>query len=662
MDDIVREAREAMERSHDYDRDNRREAMEDLRFTAGFQWSDAAKAERAGRPMITINRSSQFLRQVSNPIRMNMPTIKVEPDRDEQSEMAEIANGLLRRIQYNSSASHVYAGATEHMVACGIGWFRVVHDYAGDDSFDQELLVKRVFNPLSVYPDPAALEPDRSDMQWCLVSEMMPLASFKAKYKGKSPTGVDTTSGSGSSVTWNSGDYVRVAEFWKRKPKKATLALLANGSTHLMTERGEQQIRDLVAQGVITNTRDVTTYSTEMVLVSGHDVLSDASECPCQWIPIIPVVGAEIPLDEGVYRHGLIRFQREPQQLHNYFMSVAAESLGQQPKVPYLATVEQIKEYKGLWDNANRSPSPYLLYKPDSRVPGGAPTRVAPPPLPTGLIQMAQMLSDDMKATTGIYDAALGAKSNETSGVAIAARTEQGNQATAHFVDNLEHSLEHLGRVLLDMIPKVYDTQRTLRLIGEDDTEKEVTVNQPLMAYGESEFKHNDLSQMSFKSVRVILGPSYASRRAEAVNALVQLAQSIPQIAAVGPDLIVKNMDFDGADQLAERLRATLPPQIMQIASPEQAQAMQPPPDPMADAQAQGALRMMEAQGAEAEAKAQEAGAKAAKESQGVQFESDRAQAELEGVMLDNLLKRKKLTEPPPQPANRVNAGASGTP
>lgn len=650
-----------MERSHDYDRDNRREAMEDLRFVAGHQWSDAAKKERAGRPMITINRSGQFLRQVSNPIRQNMPTIKVEPDRDDQSDMAEIANGLLRRIQYNSSAAHVYAGATEHMVACGIGWFRVVQQYEGDDSFDQELRIKRVFNPLSVYPDPSALEPDRSDMQWALVSEMVPLASFKARYPGKAPSGVDTTSNSGSNITWNSGDYVRIAEFWRRKEVKRTLALLKDGSVHEMTERGAEAIRDLVNAGVIVNTRDVKGYTCEMVLVSGFDVLSDPYECPSSWIPLIPVIGAEIPLDEGVYRHGLIRFQREPQQLHNYFMSVAAESLGQQPKTPYLATAEQIKKYKGMWDNANKSQLPYLLYDADAKVPGGAPTRVAPPPLPAGLIQMAQMLSEDMKATTGIYDAALGAKSNETSGVAIAQRTEQGNQATFHFVDNLEHSLEHLGRVLLGMIPKVYDTERVLRLVGEDDSEKEVVVNKPMVQFGSSALKHNDLSKMSFKSVRVVLGPNYASRRAETVQNLVNLTQSIPQVGQVGADLIVKNMDFDGAEQLAERLRAVLPPQVLQAENPEQAQAMQPPPDPMMEAQAQGALRMMEAQGAEAEAKAQEAGARAAKESQGVQFDADRSQAELEGVILDNLLKRKKLSEPTPQPA-KANAGPEARP
>lgn len=637
-DEIVKEAREALETSEEYDRDNREQAAEDLRFIAGFQWSDAAKADRAGRPMITINRSGQFLRQVSNPIRQNMPVIKVEPDGDDSDDMAEIANGLLRRIQYNSSAGHVYAAAVEHMVGCGIGWMRVIHDYMDDEGFEQEILVKRVFDPLSVYPDPSSREPARNDMQWCVVSELMPRKAFKAKYPKASMTDLDGASGStgrNAALTWNSGDYVRVAEYWKRKEVTKTVALFADGQTHEITQEGQKQLRDLKAAGLVLQVRKVKTYTVEMVKVSGAEQLEDTYECPSRFIPLIPVVGAEIPLEDSTYRHGLIRFQREPQQLHNYFLSVAAETLGQQPKAPFLVTTKQIANYKGLWDRANRNPMPYLPYDPDSSAPG-APQRVAPPPLPAGLVQMAQMMADDMKAATGIYDAALGAKSNETSGVAIAQRTEQGNQATFHFVDNLEHSLEHMGRVILDMIPKVYDTERTMKLRMEDDRERPVTVNKPIIKFGDTELKHNDISKMKFKTVRVVLGPSYASRRAEAVQNLVQLAQSIPQIAAVGADLIVKNMDFDGSEELAERLR---PPE----------QNGEAPPDPMAQMQMEHAAGMMQAERSKAEAQAAGEAAKAQQQQQTIEVDGRQALAQLEGTYLDNALKAKKLREPSPQ-------------
>ena len=643
MEEIVKEAREAIALSHEFDRDNRREAMEDLRFTAGFQWSDAAKIERRNRPMITINRSSQFVRQVANPIRQNMPTIKVEPDGDEDSELAEVANGLFRRIQYNSSASHVYAGAVEHMVACGIGWFRIATDYLSDDSFDQEIMIKRIFNPLSVYADPSSLEPDRADMNWCLVSELMPRKAFEIEYKGKASASIDTPVNGDTNMNWGGGDYVRRAEYWRRKEVPKTIARLKDGQTVNITDMPKRQLDQLKSLGMIEATREAKGYKVTMDLVSGQDILAETYECPCKWIPLVPVVGVEIPLEQGVYRHGLIRFQREPQQLYNYFMSVAAESLGQQPKAPYMAKATAIAKYKSMWDNANVSATPYLLYDGDDK-----PERVSPPPLPAGLIQMAQMMEDGQKAATGQYDAALGAKSNETSGVAIQGRIEQGNQATSHFVDNLEHSLEHTGRILLDMIPKIYDTARTLRMKAEDGTETEAQINQPTIGVDGTPMMINDMSQMKFSSVRVIMGPSYASRRAEAVQALTQLSQAVPAIGELGGDIIVRNMDFEGSEEMADRLRAVLPPQVVQATDPEAAQAMAPPPDPMAEMQMQGQAQAMQNELAAGEAKTQQEQAKAAQEA-----------AKVEGVHLDNALKVKKLREPSP---HQMRAQEQGEP
>lgn len=652
MDDIVKEAREAIQLSYDFDRDNRREAMEDLRFVAGFQWSDAARQERVGRPLITINRSSQFLRQVSNPIRQNMPTIKVEPDSDEDLNMAQIANGLLRRIQYNSSASHVYAAAVEHMVACGIGWFRVVTDYVDKESFDQELLIKRVFNPLSVYPDPSSLEPDRSNMNWCVVSEVMPLAAFKKKYPKAAQQAVDQPSqGQNGSVTWGqSGDNMRVAEYWRRTETPITLLRLTNGETQDASTFTKRGLEYLKFNGLIAGERKSSKYTVKMHLVSGAEELEDPYECPCQWIPVIPVIGSEIPLEAGIYRHGLIRFQREPQQLHNYFMSVAAEALGQQPKAPMAVTPNQIKGFKNVWDNANRIATPYLPYNPDPQAPG-PPKRIEPAPLPAGLIQMAQMLAEDMKATTGIYDAALGNRSNETSGVAIGARVEQGNQATFHFGDNLEHGLEHLGRVLLDMIPNVYDTQRTLRLLGEDDTEQEVQVNAPAYDYEEGgPVVVNDLSEMAFKSVRVIMGPSFATKRAETAQNLIQLVQASPLIQEVGMDMVVKAQDFDGAEEMAKRLKAFTELKYPGVTQPQengeggQMMPQQPPVDPrqeqMAEMQMQGQQQAMEfeLQGAQAKTAAEQARAQ-------------QAGYAAEGEALKNALLVKKLREPSPRPS-----------
>jgi hypothetical protein len=640
MEDIVKEAREAIALSHEFDRDNRREAMEDLRFVAGDQWSEKAKTERKGRPIITINRSSQFLRQVSNPIRSNMPTIKVEPDGKDDLQGAEVFNGLLRRIQYNSSASHVYASAVEHMVACGIGWFRVVTDYLDDDSFDQELMIKRIFNPLSVYADPSSLEPDRSTMNWCLVSEMIPKKTFEILHPGKATTSVDSPS-DGSTVAWGSADNVRRAEYWRRKEVPKTIARLKDGQTVNITDMPKRQLEQLKAMGMIEATREAKGYKVEMQLVSGAEVLSDVYECPCRWIPIVPVVGAEVPLEQGIYRHGLIRFQREPQQLQNYMLSKIAEVMGQQANAPYMVTPQQIGKFKNMWDNANTTPTNYLLHENGTE----RPQREPPAPFPAAYAQLAQMMEDFQKSVTGQYDASLGARSNETSGVAIQGRIEQGNQATSHFVDNLEHSLEHTGRILLDMIPKIYDTARTIRMKSDDGSETEAQINQPTIGVDGMPQMVNDLSQMKFSSVRVIMGPSYASRRQEAVQVLTNLIQAMPQIGEIGGDIIARNLDFDGSEELAERLRAILPPQILQL---QQAESGQPPPeppqDPMAEMQMQGQQQAMQTELQAGQSKAAQEDAKAAQERAKAQQEELRVQS----VELDNALKFKKLREPSP--------------
>jgi hypothetical protein len=660
MDDVVKSAREALEFSYQFDKDNRKEAVEDLRFVAGFQWSDAARQERQGRPLITINRSNQFIRQVSNPIRQHMPTIKVEPDGDDQEQMADIANGLFRRIQYNSSASHVYANAVEHMVACGIGWWRVCTDYLNEEGFDQEILIKRVFNPLSVYPDPSSLEPDRSDMFYCNVSELWPNEAFKRKWPGRQLVSVDMPNNGSAqqAISWGSADSVRVSEFWQRQEISKQMAQLSTGDVvdiDLLQKVAPQYAEQIKPH--IVNARSVKSFKVTMTLVSGAEVLEDPYECPCKWIPIVPVIGNEVPIEQGTYRHGLIRFQREPQQLHNYFMSVAAESLGQQPKAPYMATAKQIGKYKAMWDNANRTPTPYLLYDHDEKVPGqGPPQRIAPPPLPAGLIQMAQMLSDDMKATTGIYDAALGAQSNETSGVAIGQRVQQGDQATFHYVDNLEHGLEHTGRIILDMIPKVYDNERSMKLKGDGAAkEQTVTINKPIMQVGNQTIMHNDMSQMSFSSVRVVLGQNFASRKQQTSQILVGLLQAMPQVGAVAGDIIAKNLDIDQADELAERLHMLLPPPILQA---EQAQeqggqpGQAPPPAPQPTPEQQQMIQQQQAH-EQAMALEQQAGqykvqqeaAKAAAAAQAVQTE----QAKTRKALLDGELVRKKLSEPPPE-------------
>lgn len=580
-DEIVREARERLQESWRYDQDNRREALEDLKFVAGFQWSDQARAERGNRPAITINRAPQFLRQVSNPIRQNIPALKVVAENHTSSkDLANIFNGLMRQIQVQSSAGHVYANALEHCVGCGIGWFRFTTDYCDDATWDQEIRIKRVFNPLAVYPDPAAKEPDRSDMGWCIVSEVWPRRAFEKRWPKAATTGMEppTDSGSQAQIWWRTGDYIRVAEYWRRTEVPKTLALLDNGDVVCLSDMGEAQAGLILQSGRVRDMRKGKGWRVDMTLVSGQDQLEETSPWAGSWIPLVPVVGAEVPLERSVYRHGLIRFQREPQQLHNYFMSLAAETLQQAPKAPWLGTAVQIAKHKAMWDRAGTSAQPYLLYDHDPQAPNSKPERQRPPEFPAGTMEMARILSDDMKATTGIYDASLGQRSNETSGVAINARKAEGAESTFHFVDNLEHSLEHAGRILIELIPRIYDNERIIRIVSDDEKETWAPINRQTYAQNGMPVLINDLSAAKF-DIRVVLGTNYATQRREAVQTLLEVIRAVPQAVQVAGDLIAKNLDIPGSEQLAERLRMLLPPQIQAM----DGKPPPPPPDPLAD-------------------------------------------------------------------------------
>lgn len=598
------EARERLDQAYQFERENRREAAMDMAFVAGYQWPESIKKERqaAGRPILTINRLPQFIRQVTNDIRQADLAIKVSPvDDDSDPKLAKIYNGLLRQIHYQSSAKHVYGTAAEHQVACGIGWFRICTEYADDTAFDQEIRFKAVRNPLSVYCDPAATEPDRSDANWMFVTEVIPTAAFKSRYPKATLDGVDPpTDGTGDRLTWLTRDGVRIAEYWVRKPVKKLLGLMPDGSTVDLT--GIKP--DMQALLGVTRTREAESFEVEQYIISGKTILEGPYKWAGKWIPIIPVVGSETPLENAVVRHGLIRFARDPQQLYNYNRTAAAETLALQPKSPWLVTFKMVSKVKHLWDNSNKTNTPYLPYEADPDAPGG-PKREHPPEMPAAFANEAAIADQDMKATTGIYDASLGARSNETSGVAIRNRERQGDTANYHYSDNLQRSMWHAGRILIDLIPKIYDNERVVRILGDDDSEELVKINQQVMGVDGLPVTINDLSAGRF-DVRATIGASYSTKRMEAADTMLEYLKMDPEALPMVRDLVAKNFDWPGSEEMAKRFKMAVPPNLQ--GDPDDPEnPPPPPPDPLADPIVRADVELKAAQAAKTFAEAAKA-------------------------------------------------------
>ena len=593
--DFLREARQRFTDAIDADRENRKRDEEDRKFHKGEQWTkDEAKA-RQGRITLTIPRTGQFVKQVTGEMRQNKPAIRVLPREEGREELAKVYSAIIRHIESNSDAHRIYNKAGEQAVIGGIGWFRILAEYADDKSFDQEICVKPIRNPLSVVPDPDARGLVREDMQYGFVTELISRKKFKRLYP--KAQAADFDSPNEEYQTWINNDFVRVAEYWYRVPKERTLTLFSDGSTDYIDDLNLDEINAVrAAQGLepiqIVRQRKVESFEVKWCRMTGLDKI-DEGEWKGRWIPLIPVVGEEIEAGDEIFRHGLIHFAKDAAKSYNYARSAMVERIGDEPKAPWLVTANHIKNYKGMWEGANKGNPAALVFDIDPLAPGLLPQRVGPPQMAAAWYQEAQVADQDMKATTGIYDTGLGAPSNETSGRAIIARDQQGETSTFVYVDNLSASIRHAGQVLVDIIPHYYSSDRVVRIMGEDGSIESYARINTLLPDGTT---FNDLSQGDY-DVEVTVGPAYATKRQLAADSMMQFVQAVPKAGEVASDIIAKSMDWPNADKLAGRLEKMLPPGIdpeLDKKRMEEQGPPQPPPPPPEVLKAQAELEMQQ--------------------------------------------------------------------
>lgn len=594
-EEILRVARERFNVAEEAEGEIRKAALEDLEFRSGKQWPEKAKADRdsKNRPSLVINRIPQFIRQITNDQRQNRPSIKVSPvDEYADVETAKILQGLIRHIENNSNADVAYDTAFEGAVIKGFGYFRIITDYVDPKSFEQEILIKRIRNHFQVYLDPHSKEPDGSDANWGFIFEDVPKDDYKAEYKDSKLNKSGGWEALGEVAPgWMTDKTCRVAEYFYKDYKTVNLIQLSTGETV-----EESELTTLYPEGAplgmsIVNQRSTQVPVIKWCKINGNEIIQE-TEWPGRWIPIIPVYGDELDINGKRVLEGVVRHAKDSQRMYNYWASTETESIALAPKAPWIVAEGQIpKEYAQMWATANTDSHSTLIYKPTSLngTPVSPPVRNAYEPAVQAITNARMQASEDLKATTGIYDAALGARGNESSGVAIQRRNAQSQTSNFHFVDNLTRSLRHAGRILVDLIPKIYDTPRTARIIGENDEEKIVPINQFFEEFGKQ--KQFQLSAGKY-DVTVATGPSYATKRQEALASMLDLTKAYPQVAQIAGDLMVKNMDWPGAIEISERLKKTLPPGMADDPKdPKNQQA----PDPAMQQEMQQMGQMIEA-------------------------------------------------------------------
>jgi len=544
----------------------RAQAEQDLKFAAGDQWPESIRFQRemdssGARPCLTVNKTGQYVRQVVNDGRQNSPGIKVFPTGGEATqETAEILMGLIRDIEQRTDADIAYDTALESTARTGEGYWRLITRYLEEETgFDQELAYERIRNMFAVHLDPNGIDPAGADCKFGFVDEWLSTAEFEEQYGDERMAGLDSQGLGEYAPDWIREGQILVADYYSvEEGQKRTLAMMKDGTQIIVEEqKGDVDPEEIVIARPIKTTRCVIRK------ISGNSVL-EKTVFPCRYIPVFRVIGEEFEVDGKIILQGLIRPQKDSQRMYNYWISSATEKGALESKAPYVGAEGQFEGHENQWKNANRVPFAYLEYKPVS-LEGS----LAPPPqrnvatfAGAADIQMSQLASEDMKSVVGIYDAGLGAASNEKSGRAIIARQREADTGTYHYVDNLGRAIRHCGRVLVDVLPKYLSNAQVVRIVGIDDEDEMVPINQREKAEDGSINKINDITVGRY-DVIVESGPSYATKRLEAADSMMAFVQAVPAAGQAVMDLIAKAMDWPGADKIADRLRKMVPQQLL---------------------------------------------------------------------------------------------------
>ena len=581
---VIEEAKEFLRFCSDNDSNNRVEALDDLKFAGGDQWPVEIQNSRLleSRPYLTINKIDAYCRQITNQQRQQRPRMKAHGMNSQSDEkVAEIITGICRHIENQSDADSAYDNAFDFAVRMGWGYWRATHDYPTPESFDQEIYIKRIENPFMVYFDPNSNEPDGSDAEKCLITDVISKESFRKMYPGADDGGGFNPRGTGDSQSeWITKEDIRIAEYFYTEHKRMKLLLLSDGTTCYEDEKPPETV--LQDAGIyVVSKRETIKKKIKWCKLTGMQIL-EQRDWAGKYIPVVPVYGQQLIVDSKKKKFGITRMAKDPQRMYNFWSTALTESVALAPKAKFLLAEGQDEGHEMEWNLANVKSMPVLRYKQtDSEGrPAPTPTRIQPEPPPTGMVTALEGLNADLKAVVGIYDPSQ-LPNGQQSGKAINGMQQQTDMTNFHYYDNLTRSIRQTGRIILDLIPHIYDKERVLRIIGADGKGELVTLNQRAMDDQGVEKVLNDVTVGQYDIV-METGPGYSSKRQEAVESMVQMLQVDPALMQQAGDLVFRNMDFPGADIIADRLAAAnplaqideksdIPPQVqMQLAQSQQ--------------------------------------------------------------------------------------------
>jgi len=577
--DLHKEIVTKYDSSFSIERDQRDLALEDLQFAhvAGSMWDDN-NAQESDRPRFEVNRVFHPINQIVGEQRQNRISMKVRAENDRDKDTADILDGMIRSIENESNFNAIKDTAFKEMVTGGIGAWGVMTEYR-EGTFEQAIKIKSIVSAASsVFYDPSATDVLKRDAAWMITTQDIDRKTFEKTFPDATISGLSEYN-LGSLLAWQTRDVIRIGEYWVKVPVTKDLALMSDGSVLEMTKETKSVIDELAAQNItIVKERKEKSHTVVMYKFSSSEILEGPNEWASKYIPIVPFFGYAINIGGQQVYQGIVRNAKDSSRIYNYATSQAIETSALTPKDPYWLTPEQAKGHESQLRNFTTSNSPFLLYNPDSESPG-PPARTGAPSVQQALILQIQQADMDIQNTTGLHNSSLGRDETDKSGVAILALNEQGNLSTFELRDSLVKAVEHTGRILIDLIPKIIDTERDIGLIAEDGQISSTTVNQQVLDTQTGQVVTlNDLSTGDFDVVSTS-GPSFATKRSEGLNLLTRLAEN-PQFSQISADLIAKSIDFDFSEELTKRLRKQMLEAGLVEPNEEEIEAQPEPPEP----------------------------------------------------------------------------------
>ena len=584
-DPRIDDAKQFLRFAADADTNNRSEALDDLKFAGGDQWPVEIQNSRSveSRPCLTINKVDAYIRQLCNQQRQQRPRMKAHGMNNQTDEqLADIVTGMCRHIENQSNADHAYDTAYESAVRMGWGFWRVNTRYVNEKSFDQEICIDTIDNPFTVYFDPNSVLPDGSDAEKVLITTVIPKENFRAMYPGAEDGSGFTQRGTGDSdAEWVMKEDIRLAEYFYTKIVNADLILLSDGSHVYEDEMPSEKVLEMAGIYEVSR-RSSWRKEIHWCKLTGMQILEEGKWAG-KYIPIVPTYGQQLVIEGKRKKFGLVRMAKDPQRMYNFWVTSITESVALAPKAKWIMAEGQDEGHENEWAQANTKAMSYLRYKQTDTdgQPAPPPIRQAPEQPPAGIMAAAAGINADLMAVVGIFDPSQLPQGN-ISGKALQGQQMQVDMTNYHYYDNLTRSIAHTGRIILDLIPKIYDKERVMRIIGEDGKPKIITINQQGKDENGVDKVLNDVTVGEYDIV-METGPGFSTKRQEAVESMMAALTANPNLFGQIGDLVFRNMDFPGAEVIADRLasinplakiddQSKIPPQVqMQIQQMQQA-------------------------------------------------------------------------------------------